>query len=69
MDNPIVNFIKSRGLQDGQHIGDGVYVADEGHQVWLIVERFGSVESVAIDDRTWQSLVNYMKSHGFGGTT
>jgi hypothetical protein len=56
---PIPEFIRDYGLRDPDYLGDGVYVAHEGWQLWLLTERDGRVESIALEPRALLDLIAY----------
>lgn len=42
-----------------EYIGDGVYAAFDGYQIWLAAERDGRVHNIAIEPEVWASLKAY----------
>jgi hypothetical protein len=58
--NPIQRFLAEHGLHRPEYLGDGVYAACDGYQVWLLVERDGRVESIALDDQVRAALADYL---------
>ena len=49
------------GYRDADYLGDGVYVANDGYQIWLMCldgERI--LEKIALDDRVQEAFKRYM---------
>lgn len=46
-------------LQDQTYLGDGVYAAHDGYQIWLGVDRNGRQERVALEPAVFAALVQY----------
>ena len=51
--------------QDKDYIGDGVYVYHDGYQIWLETQRERSIERIALEYETYNSLKRYAKRIGF----
>lgn len=65
----IKEWFAARGCQNMTYLGDGVYAATDGYQIWLVTERaegamLGSphgMHYIALDSRTMKALVDYDK--------
>lgn len=53
------NYVRA-GETHPQYIGDGVYVAFDGYQVWLRAERDGMLHEIAIEPAVWGALRRYV---------
>lgn len=53
------NFVRE-GETNAQYIGDGVYAAFDGYQVWLRAERHGQMHEIAIEPAVWGALRRYV---------
>ena len=50
--------------KDTQHLGDGVYVGHDGHQLWIGANHHENM-TVAIDESVFHSLVAYASKLGW----
>ena len=56
-------FCSQRALKGITYLGDGAYCAhDHLLQVWLMTERNGRIESIALDIHAWDELVRYRRA-------
>ncbi len=52
------------GIKDADYIGDGVYVANDGYQIWLYVHEEGMIETfkrIALEPGVMTKLIHYNK--------
>jgi hypothetical protein len=50
------------GIKDADYIGDGVYVGNDGYQIWLYTEgEMGIYTRIALDNRVMEALLRYNK--------
>jgi len=57
----IKDYIEQNQLKNPSYIGDGVYVAHDGHQVWLMTQRYsGEIVDIVLDQYVFQALINYI---------
>jgi hypothetical protein len=62
MEVPMRDKLLSMGYKDADYIGDGVYVANDGYQIWLMcLDGFQILEKIALDDKVQAALVRYMR--------
>ena len=47
------------GIKDADYIGDGVYVGNDGFQIWLYVADEGGYNRVAIEPVVMEKLIRY----------
>lgn len=52
------------GCIDGEHVGDGAYVSNDGYQIWVSTNRDGRLEAVALDAGAIEEIVGYAKRKG-----
>lgn len=43
------------------YLGDGVYAAHDGYQIWLGTERDGRWETIALEPGVYDRLIDYAK--------
>lgn len=55
----IVTAARAEGLTELEYLGDGVYAGYDGYQIWLLVERDGRTERVALEPATLLALQRY----------
>lgn len=56
----IQSFLHERELHRPEYLGDGVYAGCDGYHVWLLTERDGRVESIALDKQVRAALAGYL---------
>ena len=49
------------GIKDADYLGDGVYVGNDGYNVWLYVHGEAGYQRVALDPGTMTKLIHYNK--------
>lgn len=52
------------GNYDPDYLSDGIYVSHDGEQVWLSVDREGTLEAIALDGPGLQALIHYATKVG-----
>ena len=52
--------VKAEKQQEDQHLGDGVYVSHDSHQLWLAANHHTN-RTVAMGERELQGLVDYAR--------
>lgn len=45
--------------RDPVYLGDAVYASHDGHQIWLHLGSHKNPPLIALDERTFEALVNY----------
>ena len=56
----IKQYVEYNGLMDATYIGDGVYAAHDGYQVWLITQHYDEPAiAIALPPRELAVLMNY----------
>jgi hypothetical protein len=49
-----------------EYLGDGVYVEQDGFQIWLITnDGYRDLSRIAIDRNVWENLKAYAKRFGY----
>jgi hypothetical protein len=61
---PIPRFIEEHSLTAAEYLADGVYVAHEGWQLWLLTERDGVVHNIALEPTAIVALLDYAQRVG-----
>jgi hypothetical protein len=46
------------------YIGDGVYAAFDGYQIWLRAPRIGGDHVIALEPEVWNKLVDWIQEIG-----
>ena len=53
-------------IRDGEthpaYLGDGLYAACDGYQIWLRAERDGMMHEIAIEGPVWTALKRYVET-------
>jgi hypothetical protein len=61
----ILEFFKQQGCPHPVYLGDGAYAGTDGYQVWLVCDRSGVLNYIALDGYAEGALVEYLKKlHG-----
>jgi len=56
----VLDWMASHGVRAQCYLGDGVYAAcDDYQQLWLLVDRDGEIHNVALDNSTFNNLLQY----------